>query len=361
MGMSHRLRVWHRSLMGNVLLRRRLMIILALLPVILLIIMCNNIYVDIYEYKTDYQNTITQLEEAKNKHIDDIINNRKAEMRLQNAYTIEYIRHQLNHEYNKNDIHSIEKELLSNDSHTSLFSIYYNAMTMDSTNTKAFGSDKQERLYLADKDRIIISPKNVTKDLFVPWSDEINRSSNKELEKSVITSIITEDRTGDSTDDDILFVSDNNVPYNFNGNLKDPNGKLLVIDKPGMENINKIIDSGGLNALKGYRLVVPSYFDAGYMLTKNNQGNTISHKLILIRSSNLYKIVKPYNYYISNYNDLIQDYKTRTETAIVGKIIICILISAFLIFLFSICLHIISNSCRFESISDSRKGGNIDG
>ena len=361
MGISRRLRVWHRFLRKNVLLRRRLMIILALLPVILLIILCNNIYVEIYEYKTNYQTTITQLESAKNKHIDDIINNRKVEMQLQNAYTFEYINHQLKHDYGKKDIHSIEKDLLSNDSHTALFSIYYNALTFDSNSTKAFGSDKQERLYLADKDRIIISPKSVTKDLFVPWSDIINKSSNKELENSVITSIITEDNNGDSTDENILFTAEMNMPHNYNSNLKDPNGKLLAIDKPGIENINKIIDSGGVSALKDYRLVVPSYFDAGYAITGNNQGNTLSYKLILVRTSNLYKIVKPYNQYISNYNDLIRDYKARTEAAIVGKIIICILISSFLIFLFTICLYIISNSCRFESIADSRKGGNIDG
>lgn len=361
MGIAHRLHVWHRLLMKNVLLRRRLMIILALLPVTLLIIMLNNIYVDIYEYKTNYQTTIEQLESAKNKHIDDIINNRKADMQLQNAYTIEYIRHQLTRDYSKKDILSIEKELHSTDRHTALFSIYYDAVSEDSSNTKAFGSDKQERLFLADKDRIIISPKNVTEDLFIPWSDVINKSSNKELEKSVITSIITEDRTGDSTDDDVLFVPEKNMPYNSSKKLKDSNGKTLVINKPGIENINKIIDSGGINALKDYDLIVPSYFDAGYTLTKNNQGSTISHKLILLRSSNMYEIVKPYNYYITSYNNLIQDYKTKTETAIISKIITCIIVSGFLIFLFSICLHIISNSCRFESINDSRKGGNIDG
>ena len=359
MGIARRMHVWYRLFMQNVLLRRRLMIILALLPVILLIIMCNNIYVDIYEYKTNYQSTIEQLEATKNKHIDDIINNRKADMQLQNAYTIEYIRHRLTHDYTKKDILSIERELQSTDKNTALFSIFYNALAEDNNITKTFGSDKQERLYLADKNRIIITSKNVTENLFTPWSDVIEKSNNRELEKAVITSIITEDRSGDSTDDNVLFIPEKNIP--LNNKLKDPSGKLLVINKPGIENINKIIDSGGIDALKDYDLIVPTYFDAGYALTKDSKGNTLSHKLILIRSSNLYKIVKPYNYYIASYNNLIQDYKLRTETAIISKIITCIAVSAILILLFSICLHIISNSCRFESIQDSRKGGNING
>ena len=360
MGIVRRIRMWRRLLIENVLLRRRLMIILALLPVILLIIMCNNIYVDIYEYKTDYKNVINQLEAAKNNHIINIINNRKADMQVQNAYTIEYIRHRLSHEYTKKDILSIEKELHAKDKNTALFPIYYDAVSMDSATTKTFGLDKQERLYLADKDGIIISPKNVTEDLFIPWSNVINESSNRKLEKSVIKSIITEDRTGDSTDDDVLFVPEKNMPYSFDTTLKDDNGNILAIDKPGIESINKIIDSGGINALKGYDLIVPSYFDAGYTLTKNIEG-TLLHKLILLRSSNLYEILKPYNYYIASYNNLIQDYKEKTEDAIIDRIIICIIISIFLIFLFSICLYNISNSCRFESIKDSRKGGNIDG
>lgn len=359
---TRRLRLWRQLLIENVLLRRRLMIILALLPVILLIIMCNNIYADIYEYKSDYKNVINQLEAAKNNHIINIINNRKADMQVQNAYTIEYIRYRLSHEYTKKDILSIEKELQSKDKNTALFSIYYDAVSMDSATTKTFGLDKQERLYLADKNGIIISPKSVSEELFVPWVEVINKSTNSELTKSVIKAIITEDRTGDSTDDDVLFVPENkNMSYSFDTKLKDTNGKTLVIDEPGIESIDKIIDSGGINALKGYDLIVPSYFDAGYTLTKNIQGTNISHKLIIIRSSNLYEIVKPYNYYITSYNNLIQDYKEKTEDAIIGRIITCVIISVFLIFLFSICLHIISYSCRFESIKDSRKGGTIDG
>lgn len=364
MGIRRRLCAWYRLLMQNVLLRRRVMIILSLLPAIILIILCNNIYVDIYEYKTNYQKTITQLESTKNKHIDDIINNRKADMQLQNAYTIGYIQHQLANDYPKKDLLSIERELHSTSKNTALFPIYYDALTQDTNNTKAYGMDKQERLFLADKDRVIISPKNVTEDLFIPWADIINKSPNRELEKDVITSILTEDRTGDSTDDDILFISEKNLPngvVEYNKQLKDSDGKHLEIDRAGIENINRLIDSGGVTALKGYDLLVPSYFDAGYTLTKNDPSGNISRKLILIRSSNLYEIVKPYDSYISTYNDLIKDYKERTESAIISKITTCIVTSVFLITLFSICLRIISNSCRFESINNSRKGGNVNG
>lgn len=364
MSIRHRLCTWHKLLMQNVLLRRRLMIILSLLPAIILIILCNNIYVDIYEYKTNYQNTIAHLESTKNKHIDDIINNRKADMQLQNAYTIGYIQHQLRDDYGKKDLLTIEKELHSNDRNTALLSVYHDALSLDNSNTKAYGSDKQERLFLADKDRVIISPKNVTEDLFIPWADVINKSSNKELEKYVITSILTEDRTGDSTDDDILFIPEKNMPNSvveYNKRLKDSDGRHLEITKPGIENINNLIDSGGVTALKAYDLLVPSYFDAGYALTKNNPDGKISHKLILLRSSNLYEIVKPYDTYISTYNTLIKDYKEKTESAIISKIVTCVVISIFLITLFSICLYIISHSCRFESINDSRKGGNING
>ena len=364
MSIRRRLCAWHRLLMQNVLLRRRLMIILSLLPAIILIILCNNIYVDIYEYKTNYQATVTRLEDTKNKHIDDIINNRKADMQLQNAYTIGYIQHQLRDDYGKKDLLTIEKELHSNDKNTALFSVYYDALKQDNSNTRSYGSDKQERLFLADKDRIIISPKNVTEDLFVPWADVINKSPNKELEKNVITSILTEDRTGDSTDDDILFIPEKNMPNSiveYNKRLKDSDGNHLEITKPGIENINILIDSGGITALKGYDLLVPSYFDAGYTLTKNDPNGNISHKLILLRSSNLFEIIKPYESYITTYNDLIKDYKEKTESAIISKITTCIVISVFLITLFSICLYLISNSCRFESIKDSRKGGNING
>ena len=147
----------------------------------------------------------------------------------------------------------------------------------------------------------------------------------------------------------------------YNKRLKDSDGNHLEITKPGIENINILIDSGGITALKGYDLLVPSYFDAGYTLTKNDPNGNISHKLILLRSSNLFEIIKPYESYITTYNDLIKDYKEKTESAIISKITTCIVISVFLITLFSICLYLISNSCRFESIKDSRKGGNING
>lgn len=364
MSIRCRLYTWRRLLMQNVLLRRRLMIILSLLPAIILIILCNNIYVDIYEYKTNYQSTIAHLESTKNKHIDDIINNRKGDMQLQNAYTIGYIQHQLQDDYAKKDLLTIERELHSTDKNTALISLYHDALSLDNNNTRTYGEDKQERLFLADKDRIIISPKNVTEDLFVPWGEVINKSTNKELEKSVITSILTEDRTGDSTDDDILFIPERNMPKSvieYNKKLKDSDGRHLEITKPGIESINDLIDSGGVTALKAYDLIVPSYFDAGRSLTKNNTDGKISHKLILLRSSNLYEIVKPYDTYISTYNTLIKDYKEKTESAIISKIVTCVVISIFLITLFSICLYTISKTFRFESITDSRKGGNING
>ena len=364
MCIRHRLYTWRRLLDLNVLLRRRLMIILSLLPAIILIILCNNIYVDIYEYKTNYQDTIAHLESIKNKHIDDIINNRKADMQLQNAYTIGYIQHQLQDDYGNKDLLTIERELHSTDKNTALISIYNDALSLDNNNTRAYGPDKQERLFLADKDRIIITPKNVTQDLFIPWSDVINKSTNKELERYVITSILTEDRTGDSTDDDILFIPEKDMPKSaveYNKSLKDSHGKPLEITKPGIESINDLIDSGGVTALKAYDLLVPSYFDAGRALTKNNPDGKISHKLILLRSTNLYEIVKPYDTYISTYNNLIKDYKEKTESAIISKIVTCVVISIFLITLFSICLYAISKSFRSESINNSRKGGNING
>lgn len=312
--------------------KHRALMILALIPIIIMIIVCNDIYYEIESINKQYESNVSELQYRKIQIIDYIIDERRKQMSIQNLYVSQFMMYNLSNIYSS-DYDQLTKDVNSR-SYTPALDVYNKVIIEDMELLKAAEVKYSgETLFICDNTGIITDTRYSAKPAMRDWKTIINTKSNPTLTQNTIDQLLNKQKT-------VLFweTSDN---YSI---IEADNGDDGV-NSPDMNTINLIVTSYGLKGLASYNLLVPEYIsptDTSFNFTDSKVPNIIGNKIILVREINLYSIIEPYLSDIQNYDYVIKQYTENSRSAINNKIITCVIISGFLICSFLFCLLVIS-------------------
>ena len=321
-------------------LKKRAVMIFALIPLVSLLFICNTIYYEIANYNKVYSTTVQELEQSKLQSIDTIILENKNHMRVQNTYIINQMLYKFANEYN-GDYNILDKDIDTLDEHSSVYIIYNNLLDYD--NDQLMFSGRKyigESLFIANKNGIIINSSSYGKRSFVRWAEYTQNFKNKELANNTIRFMVARPEI-----DNVLFWESKDII--------EPRTELTEFTQPNLVTINNIISKYGIEGLRDYDLLVPTYISTPQFH---------SNKLVVVREANLYAVIKPYLGYIKIYDDIIDGYKENIRNDIILKIITCLVISGFLICSFVFCLFVVTGYCcnRRHRNNDTHVGGDTD-
>lgn len=319
--------------------KRRVVMLFALIPIIALILVCNDIYYEIDTINREYESNIQELDDRKFDLMNYILEERKNQIRIQNSYVVQHMVHYLYHEYGS-DTESLVRDMNSRDPNPAL-KIYNDTLQTDLTIIKSVGAKYSgETLFICDKDGIIADSARFNNDPMRSWTTVIERRRNKVLTKNVI--------------EQLLDKSQNTLFWETATKAKFKDTADEAINFSNRNTINYIVREYGLQALKEYNLLVPEYVTPSRDLQViHTEGmETIPgmyNKIILVREINLYSVMEPYLIDIQNYDFVIEKYKENYESFVTTKIITCIVISGFLICSFLFCLCSITDLTGYDN------------
>lgn len=329
---------------ANETIKKRIIMLFALIPIIALIVACNDIYYEVVNINSSYQSNINELEQKKIDTVNYILEERKNQMKLQNTYVSQQLLHYLYHEYQNNPT-ELERSLNTRDQNNPTIIIYNNILQTDITILKMADIEYSgETLFICDTNGIIADSANRSDPTSFTWEEIINRKENKKLTRNTINLLLNRSKSTLIWQSNIPteFASDNSIIY------------------PNEDSVDEIIKKHGLQALKGYNILVPEYIDPeisspildveGFEKVPN-----IKNRIILVREANLYTILEPYIFDISSYDYLIGKYEENYKSIVTTKIITCLIICGFLICSFLLCFAFIVTSYKSEKEKDDSK------
>lgn len=328
---------------ANETIKKRIIMLFALIPIIALIIACNDIYYEVVNINSSYQSNINELEQRKIDTVNYILEERKNQMKLQNTYVSQQLLHYLYHEYQNNPT-ELERSLNTRDQNSPTTIIYNNILQTDITILKMADIEYSgETLFICDANGIIADSSNHSSTSSLTWNEIINKKENKNLTKNTINLLLNRSKS--------TLIWKSNIPTEFTDDS---------VVYPNEESIDEIIKKHGLQALKGYNILVPEYIDPeinspildveGFEKVPN-----IKNRIILVREANLYTILEPYIFDINSYDYLIGKYEDNYKSIVTTKIITCLIICGFLICSFLLCLAFIVTSYKSEKEKDDSK------
>lgn len=308
--------------------KRRAVMLFALIPIIALIIACNDIYYEIVNINARYQTNIEELQNRKIEIVNYILEERKNQMKLQNTYVSQHLLHYLYHEYQGDPV-ALENSLNTRDPNNPTMIIYDNVLQSDITVLKMADIDYSgETLFICDKDGIIADASRYGKSTNVTWEQVVEGKNNKPLTQNTIKLLLNRSRNT------LIWESGKAIKYTLND---------TSIIYPDRDTIDLIIQKYGLQALKEYNVLVPEYIDTDTNVnTLNTEGFSgspeIDNRIIMVREANLYSILEPYLFDIKSYDYVIAKYEENYKSVVTTKVITCIVICGFLICSFFLCL-----------------------
>lgn len=330
---------------------KRVLMIVAIIPIISLVMICNNFYAEVTNINETYYSNIAELKARKLDIIDYIIDEKIEQALVQNKYVETQIIKQLDSAYPPSgDRAQLKADLESRTDSSEALHIFDKAIQSDTNMLQNLDSKYyEESLFICDRKGIIddtgyVNPAVTSRD----WESEIQYKKNKDLARNAVNLLLSK------SDDIIFWDADDNIPKY----VVDTKENVLVPDR---NSLRQMVDQSGAMVLRNYNLLIPTYITPngdifGVPDTDEHGLPSNNNKLIIVREINMYNIVKPYITDISNYDYLINQYKSNVKAVIHAKISFCLFISTIFIVAFALILAVING----YAVKSTNRGDNND-
>lgn len=306
----------------NAILSKRIIMIITIIPLLILIVICDTIYTELNTITTKYSQTVTDLEKRKLDVIDYIISDKITQLSIQNKYMTNSMEYKLKEEYNGDTKALLHDANLRNK--TKALSVYNDILLEDAHIIHSVGKENiNTSMFICDKYGILTNSNSLEDNIDYTeksWDEEIALKQNKQLSRNAVYLLLNQ------SNDYIFWESKDIIPKYMD--------TTQSIIEPSKYIIRNIVADNGIEGLRNYNLLIPTYI----RLDKTSNDYTI----ILVREVNLYTIVSPYIEDIANYSYIIEKYTDDVNSIITTKIILCIAISFLLVCSFLFCLLVVN-------------------
>lgn len=324
---------------------RKVLLYLALVPVLALLIICDIFYYEIKDIQSQYQTEVDSIQERKVNVIYSLIMSRREQGLIQNRYIITSIKKQLSNTYSNNE--SLKYDLLTRSS--PFVSICSNAINKDMEIVKEYTdiSSRAESVFVCDKYGIISDTGYVEKAIENrSWGDEINHKKNRVLTDNAIYMLSNQNK------DIIFWESDKNVSDYINPSF--------VLEEPNNYTLLELIRKNNIYVLKNFNVLIPSYItDTGDIfgvpdVDEHGLPND-NNKIIVVREINMFDIVAPYIDGLQQYDIIIDRYTMKTDDFIRSKTLTYLVLAVICILFFIFIMVTLDG--RFARLQNPRNRG----
>lgn len=281
-------------------------LILVLIPIFCFVIISDIFVSDINSIKESTNENIVELEKKKNESIHYIIDNRIRQAKMQNNYIEDTF---------KTYIEGYDKQVLKEEINSDMLDVKIvnmlsNIIIYDTKITNLFETHYADHILFISNKNGIINVYNLSSNnpeiVFTNWDDYIDKKNNTKLTSSAIQKIVDK-----SNNDDTLIWESSIATYN---NINNEN-----YTESSKETMNNIIDTNNDNEYKYYNILIPTYV--------NIVDDSDTYDFIIVREINIYKTIEPYNYELSKYDTIIEDYKHEMNNLLYVTILFSISIT----------------------------------
>lgn len=289
---------------------------MPILPILVILYITESFYLDINDLKKEYITNINNLEIQRNSTIENIINTRVSQAKMQNNKMMGDLYVSFKNIYQDNDT-LIKKDIEENHSQR-IITILTSAIVKDYELTKLYDAIEPDNIvFMSNKYGVIEFADNshVRKATFLRfknWESVIDSKYNKSLAEDAVNSILSMNNRFAFWESLYATETKPTIRYQSCSNT----------------NFDEILKSYDENNWRYYSVLVPTYV---YI-------NSSPTDLIIIREINVYKMIEPYIYSINKYNTMVEEYKFDMSKLILMKIAVCVGISIALLASFFLAL-----------------------
>lgn len=278
----------------------RYLMILALFPIAVMVSEVYYTYQQVQSINNKQSYVVSRIESRKWDMIENTIEENEQKAKLQVDAVKDKISAEILIAYGS-DMDKLKIDL-SDKNDSPVFTIFNKNISNKYLNVNS----DNNRLFIADKtgiiaDKGIVSSEKKSRD----WDTEINSKLNQNLASKAVS---------------MILIKDKHIIY-WTPDVIDPETAADKESYPSMEYIKAAYNQYGIDALKNYDVLVPSYItesgDIFGIPDVDNHGYRLSNqKIIVVQEFNIYDAIQAHMDDINRYNDSISNFKESSKESV---------------------------------------------